>query len=93
MCPYYKVIWKATISMIVKVFLWLILKNKIHIGTNLATKGWHISLVCSLCSTTKEMNQHVFLQCPFAKSLLHILKIQLKIRGWLSTLHDMWMSW
>lgn len=43
-CPYYKVIWKAAIPLKGKVFLWLMVRNKMHTGANLAKKGSRILL-------------------------------------------------
>lgn len=46
----------------VKVFFWLMAKNKIHIGANLMKKGWTVSQEYLFSGANEETVPHLFVR-------------------------------
>lgn len=63
---FYKTIWKASVLEMVKVFLWLVLVNRLHTMEILFKKGRRISNGYVLCGARSRTALHLFIRCPFA---------------------------
>ena len=61
-------IWQAKIPLKIKIFLWLVKKNKILTKVNLAKRGWQGSVDCPFCGLAESTN-HLFVTCQFASQL------------------------
>jgi hypothetical protein len=57
-------LWKWSCPLKIKLFLWLLLENKILTWENLQRRGWYGPGICCLCGTNEESSQHVFVSCP-----------------------------
>lgn len=64
---YHRVLWKLKVPMKVKVFIWLMLLDKILTQENLLIRGCQVNTGCKLCS------------CPFVKRFWRGLCAQINI--------------
>jgi hypothetical protein len=62
--PYW-FIWKAKIPQRIRVFMWMILKNKILSKENLKRKNWQGNVNCDWCGCL-ETTKHIFHDCQVA---------------------------
>ena len=46
-----------------------------------------------LCGNSTESVNHLFVRCPFSKSIWSTSKTQLNLRGWQANLHELWTQW
>lgn len=68
LCQHYRRLWKIKCPPKVKVFLWVLLQNKLLTREMLARRGCNIVQGCLLCrSDTVESALHLFWTCPYAK--------------------------
>ncbi len=67
----YSKIWGIKAPVKVKVFVWLVLKNRVLTRDNLLKRGWRGDDGCELCTERSETVNHLFLNCRFPKELLH----------------------
>ncbi|XP_020253975.1 uncharacterized protein LOC109831047 [Asparagus officinalis] len=65
--PIYKVIWNPLVLSKVRIFLWLLSKNKLHTKEVLFSKGWQGDTTCSFCELELESIEHLFFSCPVTK--------------------------
>ena len=66
--PHYKFMWKIKVPMKVKIFLWLMLEDKILTQEVLGVRGCIVQSGCHLCdSTATESRDHLMWECPFAR--------------------------
>jgi hypothetical protein len=63
---FFKHLWKAKISLKIKVWLWLIWHNAIATKDTMGERGWTGSPFCQFCRQ-KETMLHLFFSCPAAK--------------------------
>jgi hypothetical protein len=55
----YKVLWKLRIPLRIKVFCWLVIKNRVLTRDNLKKKGWKGNDLCEFCDNLESQN-HLF---------------------------------
>lgn len=67
--------------------------NKLHTDDMLDRKGWIVNAGFSFCRVRVESISQNSPYPLLAKSSWIIIKIQLKLRGRPSALHDPWMTW
>lgn len=60
--------WKLPVLLKIKVFMWLMCKNKILTKAKLQEKGRQGDLACQICSHLED-NNYLFFQCYFAKCI------------------------
>jgi hypothetical protein len=72
----YWFIWKAKIPQRIKVFLWLILENKILSKENLKKKKWHGNVNCNWCGCLETTN-HIFYTCQVASFTWRVIQMAL----------------
>lgn len=61
--------WSLPIPPKIKVFMWLLSKNKILTKDNLAHKGWLGNIKCQFCSADETVD-HLFLTCTKSRQVL-----------------------
>ena len=64
----FKHIWIAHIPLKIKVFLWLLKRDKLLTKTNLRDKGWPGDLTCVFCSA-QENADHLFVSCSYVQCI------------------------
>jgi len=62
----YDTIWKSHVPLKIKIFLWLVRRDKILTKVNLATKGWPGDLTCAFCDQ-HESTDHLFIHCSYIR--------------------------
>jgi hypothetical protein len=62
-------IWKAQTENKWKVFIWILVQEKILMVENLQKRGWPHQDHCVLCNGPLETCLHLSLLCPFAKGV------------------------
>ena len=65
-------IWKLSILVKVKVFIWLLALDKLNVQSNLQRRGTYHALSlgwCILCKKDNESIDYLFLHCDFAFTL------------------------
>jgi zinc-binding in reverse transcriptase len=63
-------VWALKIPLKNKLFLWMVLHNKILIKDNLGKCGWTGDSSCMFCSARKTVD-HLFFHCPFILDFWH----------------------
>lgn len=66
---WYNLLWHWRLPPKLKVFGWLVLKNRILTGKNLIKRGLFGPFVCSQCKSDEETVNHLFITCPFAQGI------------------------
>uniref|UniRef100_A0A453DYT1 Reverse transcriptase zinc-binding domain-containing protein n=2 Tax=Aegilops tauschii subsp. strangulata TaxID=200361 RepID=A0A453DYT1_AEGTS len=61
--------WKAWAPGTVKIFAWLLLKDRLWCNDRLQRRGWPNGYFCTCCNRNLESSTHLFWDCPFARSV------------------------
>ena len=92
-----KSIWHIMIPPSKSLLVWRLFHNKLPTDDNLILRGCYIPSVCSLCCSTQETSQHLFLDCPFAVQLwswfVSILNLQCNVASFMDILRISDRSW
>ncbi|KAJ3700817.1 hypothetical protein LUZ61_004522 [Rhynchospora tenuis] len=68
--PYHLKLWKLKAPLKVKIFLWLLLQDRLLTQRNLLLRNWPANDRCACCSAHPlETASHLFLCCPLASSI------------------------
>lgn len=62
-------IWTAWAPPRCKVFLWLLLQNRLRTAARLQLHGWKKNYFCALCERSLETAQHLFVGSPFLQDV------------------------
>ncbi|KAJ3688152.1 hypothetical protein LUZ61_017316 [Rhynchospora tenuis] len=92
---FYPFLWKIKAPPKVKIFLWLLLRDRLLTQQNLLLKGWPTATSCPTCNTISfETSDHLFLHCHFAISVWTIVQIKFRIPTMNFTLDrcDFWLA-
>jgi zinc-binding in reverse transcriptase len=66
--PYPYIPWKLHLPNKIKIFLWLMMQNKLLTNENLQKRNWPCGASCVLCnSIMQETTDHIFLSCSFTR--------------------------
>lgn len=60
--------WKLPVPPKIRVFMWLVSKNRILIKHNLQKRGWTGNFYCHFCGMAEEVD-HLFLSCTYSKTV------------------------
>lgn len=66
-------LWRSKAQPKCKMFFWLWLRQRILTDDNLQLRGIDHGDKCSLCDQEQETATHLVLNCPFARSVWHLL--------------------
>ena len=91
--PTGQILWKIGVPEKVKYFLYLSMNDKILTKSNLVKRGWKGIDRCSLCASTSEIIDHLFLQCSFSKPVWSILFQNLQSKELPQMQSLLWHSW
>jgi hypothetical protein len=88
-------IWKSNIQLKIKLFIWLAAKGKILTWDTLQTRGWEGPGCFYFCKQDSENIYHLFLQCPFTKSVWEKVIIDQNLKNsWKgNTLSNCFRNW
>ena len=66
----YNSIWKSHIPLKIKIFLWLVRRDKILTKINLVAKGWQGDISCVFCGQPGD-TEHLFIHCSYIRLIWH----------------------
>lgn len=72
----YRFLWKIKIPHKIKIFLWLIIKNRILSKENLIKRSWFGVSDCVFCGLF-ESTKHLFFECSVARFIWRLIQIAL----------------
>jgi hypothetical protein len=72
----YRFLWKIKIPHKIKIFLWLIIKNRILSKENLIKRSWSGVSDCVFCGLF-ESTKHLFFECSVARFIWRLIQIAL----------------
>jgi hypothetical protein len=72
-------IWKGDCPIKLKLFVWLLIKNKLLVWSNLQACGWEGPSRCILCKLHSETISHVFNECSFFRSVWQLIAPALRL--------------
>ena len=81
-------IWKIKVPLRIKVFMWFVHKEMVLTKNNLSKHNWEGSSFC----THDETIKHLFLDCPLAKLLWHLVYIPFNITP-PNSIHTLFGTW
>lgn len=73
-----KKLWKSKLPMKIKIFMWMLIQDKLQTRVNLKKKQWKGDVKCCLCGKVVS-NDHLFFNCILAKTVWTCFKEAL---GW-----------
>jgi hypothetical protein len=76
-----KSLWSWEVPMKLKLFTWLMIENKILTWEILQRRGFVGPGWCMLCKKNLETNFHLFVECPFTRSVWERIKLKLNFPG------------
>lgn len=89
----HRFLWKMKFPLMIKVFLWLVLRISILTKDNLIKSGWHGAEQCQFCGR-EETVDHLFLSCPLSRYALYILACTFSFQSTPENVqHLLWMGW
>jgi hypothetical protein len=71
-----KVLWKLRIQLRIKVFCWLVIKNRVLTRDNLKKRGRKGKGLCEFCDNLESQN-HLFFGCPLARYVWNVVGVAL----------------
>ena len=75
------------------IIMWLMMNQKLSTVDRLVRWGLEVDKTCVLCKKADETNEHLFLQCQFARKLWESLMRMLKHRGSVPMAWDQFQQW
>jgi hypothetical protein len=72
-------LWEWKLPLKVKVFIWLLLEERILTWDNLTKRGFQGRSICVLCKEREENVLHLFGKCRFIINIWHIISKELKL--------------
>jgi hypothetical protein len=88
----YKFLWKSKLPQKIKIFIWLVVRNKILTKDNLKKRNWNGSLECCFCGVDESID-HLFFHCPIAKYMWRVIQVALNLRLILSSISNLYDNW
>jgi hypothetical protein len=88
----YKFLWKSKLPHKIKVFFWLVVRNKILTRDNLKKRSWIGSTDCCFCGGDESID-HLFFHCPIAKYMWRVIQVALNLRLILNSISNLYDNW
>jgi hypothetical protein len=88
----YKFLWKSKLPHKIKVFFWLVVRNKILTKDNLRKRCWIGSLNCCFCGVDETID-HLFFKCPIAQYMWRVIQVALNLRSIPKNIKDLYDNW
>ncbi|KAJ4792133.1 RNA-directed DNA polymerase (reverse transcriptase)-related family protein [Rhynchospora pubera] len=77
---YHLALWKVKSPPRVKVFLWILLQDRLLTQQNLIVRGWPCPTSCPCCNTSlMETTDHLFLHCQYATSIWSLVQTHYRL--------------
>ena len=78
---WYNDLWKLQFPLKVKLFMWLLLEQRILTWENLVKRGIHGPRRYILYGNCEEISYHLFVDCIFTKDIWYLMLKELKLDG------------
>nr|KUM45132.1 hypothetical protein ABT39_MTgene3632 [Picea glauca] len=93
--PWIQQLWNWKVPLKLKLFTWLIGKERILTWDAFQRRGWEGPGICLLCNNAPEDLQHLLVHCPFTKEVWYrsIKHFSLPIAWCGSTISDCFSLW
>jgi len=88
-CPSYKFVWRNFAPPRVKIFAWLLTKNRINCRTALVTKNILQEATCEICGQADETADHIFSECNFVRSFWSRIGWN---PGYIAPVSELWLT-
>jgi hypothetical protein len=88
----YKFLWKSKLPQKIKIFFWLVVRNKILTKDNLKKRNWNGFLECRFCGVDESID-HLFFHCPIAKYMWRVIQVALNLRLIPSSISNLYNNW
>ena len=88
----YRKLWNLKLPLRIKVFCWILIKDRILTKENLKKKGWKKVEMCEFCDD-HETTEHLFFSCPLAKYMCTVSSIALGINHAPKIFLDLYDRW
>lgn len=72
-------IWKIQIPQKIKIFLWRVCRNNVHVRSLIKEKGVNIATLCPFCDLKEENLRHLCLECNYAKGCWNELGLEFHV--------------
>ncbi|KAJ3707671.1 hypothetical protein LUZ61_011376 [Rhynchospora tenuis] len=92
---FHHALWKVKSPPRVKIFLWLLLQDRLLTQQNLMVRGWPSPASCPCCSSgLLETTDHLFLHCNYASLVWSLVQLRFRLPSLNHTLgiDDFWLS-
>jgi hypothetical protein len=73
----YRFLW-SKLPQKIKIFIWLVVRNKILTKDNLKKRSWHGSSECCFCGGLESI-EHLFFKCSIARFVWRVIQIALNL--------------
>jgi hypothetical protein len=70
----YRFMWKSKLPQKIKVFIWLVVRNKILTKDNMKKRSWHGSSECCFCGGLESI-EHLFFKCSIVRFVWRVIQI------------------
>jgi zinc-binding in reverse transcriptase len=81
----FSVLWRTNISLKIKIFVWLVRKNRVLTKLNLQKKGWNENVRCMFCAA-----DHLFVTCLYISSIWKWIALFNNFSFERTTVEDLW---
>lgn len=88
----YRFLWKVRIPQKIKIFLWLIIRNRILSKGNLKNRNWRGGTDCCFCGLFESTNR-LFFECSVAKYIRRLIQIALNLKSIPNDTGLLFVSW
>jgi hypothetical protein len=78
---WYTDLWYWQLPLKVKLFMWLLLEQRIITWENLVKRGFLGPRRCVLCGKSEELVYHLFVDCNFTKDIWYTIHKDLKLES------------
>jgi hypothetical protein len=79
---WYKELWTWQVPLKIKLFIWLMLEQRILTWENLVKRGFLGPSRCVLCGKDEETVLHLFVECNFTKDIWTLVLKDLKLKNY-----------
>jgi hypothetical protein len=88
----YNFLWKSKLPQKIKIFFWLVVRNKILTKNNMKKRNWNGSLECYFCGVDESID-HLFFHCPIAKYMWRVIQVALNLRLIPNSISNIYNNW
>jgi hypothetical protein len=85
-------LWKCSIPLKIKVFLWQVFQNRLQTGHQLKERNWKGDDLCALCGAREDVD-HLLFKCPLAEFLWAFVSEALAWGSYPRSMSELILDW